>query len=492
VKKKQFFIHTVLYTAAPKLPSIAGFFILPFITPYLSLKDYGKFGLVIACYSLFSLSTTLGQNVILQNSFFEYKNKFNLVWKRSYGLMFVGSILGAILLAITLFFLLGKTFNKECLIVTGICVVALICSPIETIAQVYYILKERPYAIALRAMIMSLLNILILLITIKYLRLGYIGLVTGFASSSFFSLLFYIYPICIKQHIYPIFFFKKKHVYEYLKVGLPLLPHYLSLSIFNTSDRLLLAFYKIDVARIGLYSQGYGIGANAMVFINGVFSAIAKTLQVSFREKAKENRIRLRVIFVSLMGGVGIFFFNIALWMKEIYAFLFRKPELQIGYPVAILVLMAHIFFPLYSFAVYSLFISKQTKLVARITLTAAAMNSILNLIFIPIFNIWAALLTTSFSFMFLGIIVLFIKEVKLQLAWVFPRLNQVYILCIIYGISITLLVWFLKDSYWYFKLLISITSVLMTVVGFYYRKNIFEKRHLVIRTLNEKIKNIS
>ena len=351
MKKKKFFVHTVLYTAAPKLPSIAGFFVLPFITPYLSLKDYGKFGLVIACYSLFLLSTTLGQNVILQNSFFEYKKKFNLVWKRSYGIMLAGSILGAVLLAIILFFLLDKTINKEYLIVTGICMVALICSPIETIAQVYYILREKPYAIALRALIMSLLNILILLITIKYLRLGYIGLVIGFASSSFFSLLFYIYPICIKQHIYPIFFFKKKHAYEYLKIGLPLLPHYLSLSIFNTSDRLLLGFYKVNVVRIGLYSQGYGIGANAMVLINGIFSAITKTLQVSFREKTQENKLRLRIIFASLMAGIGIFFFNIALWMKEIYTFLYRKPELQIGYPVAILVLMAHIFFPLYSFA---------------------------------------------------------------------------------------------------------------------------------------------
>ena len=276
MKKKKFFLHTLLYTVAPKLPSVVGFFILPFITPYLSLQDYGKFGLVIACYSLFLLSSTLGQTVVLQNSFFEYKKRFNLVWKRSYSIMLAGSILGSLLLATALFFLLGETINKDFLIVTGICVIALICSPIETIAQVYYVLKERPYAIALRALIMSLLNILILLITVKYLKLGYIGLVAGFASGSFFSLLFYVYPICIRQRIYPAFWFKKKHAYEYLKLGLPLLPHYLSLSIFNTSDRMLLGFYNVNVTRIGLYSQGYGIGANANVFINGIFSAIAK------------------------------------------------------------------------------------------------------------------------------------------------------------------------------------------------------------------------
>jgi O-antigen/teichoic acid export membrane protein len=171
---------------------------------------------------------------------------------------------------------------------------------------------------------------------------------------------------------------------------------------------------------------------------------------------------------------------------------LFRKPELQLGYPVAILVLMANIFFPLFSFGVYSLFITSKTKIVAKITMSAAVINVVLNVVFIPFFNIWASLVSTFISFLFLSIIVLFIKEVKIQLAWIFPRVTQVYILCIIYGISLTLLVWFLKDSYWYFKLLISITSALITVVGFYYRKNIFAKRHLVIRTLNEKVKNIS
>jgi len=490
--KKKFFIDTLLYTAAPKLPSMVSFLILPVITPYLSLNDYGKFGMIIACYSLFQLAVTLGQKVILQNSFFEYPNKYNLVWSRSYGIMIIGSILGSLCMAIAFFFLLNKTINTEYLVVTGICAVSLICSPIEAFAQIYYIMRERPYAIILRAIIMSLFNIIILLVTIKYFKLGYIGLVMGFASASFFSLLFYFYPICIKQNIYPLFFFKKKHFYKYLKIGLPLLPHYLSLAIFNTSDRILLGFFKVNISAIGLYSQGYGIGSNAMVFNNGVFSAIGKTLQVSFRNKTQEDKKRIRIIFTFLITGIGILFFNGAIWMKEIYTFLFRKPELQTGYPVAILVLMANIFFPLFNFGVYSLFIISKTKLVAKITMIAAIINVVLNLVFIPFFNIWASLVSTFVSFLFLSVIVLFIKEVKKQLAWVFPRLNQVYTLSIIYGLSLTFLVWFLKDSYWYFKLMISIISVLLAGVGFYYRKNIFAKRHIVMRTLNEKIKNIS
>lgn len=490
--KKKFVLHTILYTAAPKLPSIASFFILPVVTPYLTLKDYGKYGLIIACYSLFLLSVTLGQRVILQNSFFEYERKYNLVWRRSYGIMIIGSLLGSLLLAIIFFFLLNKTIDKEYLLITGMCAIALICSPIETLAQVYYILKERPYAITLRAIIMSIINIIILVIAIKYLSLGYIGLVIGFASGSFFSLLFYLYPICIRQHIYPLLFFKKKRMYKYLKIGLPLLPHYLSLSIFNTSDRILLGFFKVNVSSIGLYSQGYGIGSNAMIFNNGIFSAISRTMQISFRNKTQEDKKKLRVIFISLMAGIGIIFFNTSLWMKEIYTFLFRKPELQIGYPVAILVLMANIFFPLYNFGVYSLFITNKTKIIAKITMIAATMNLVLNLIFIPLFNIWAALVTTFFSFLFLSITVLFIKEVQKQLAWLFPKLSYVYIVSILYGVGITVLVWYLKDMYWGLKLIVSMASFLFTGFGFFYRKIFFQHIIVLFLYLSKKFKGIS
>ncbi len=488
--KKKFFLHTILYTVAPKLPTIAAFIVLPITSPYLTLEDYGKFGLVIACYSLFLLSVTLGQRVILQNSFFEYPAKFPLVWKRSYGIMTLGSILGSVLLAGVLYIFLKEGFNKEYFLVTGLCVFALIASPIESLAQVYYTLSERPLTITLRAIIMSVLNIIILIITIKYFRLGFLGLVLGFTSSTFFSLLFYLYPLCIKLKIYPLFFFKKKHFKEYLRVGLPLLPHNLSLAIFNTSDRMLLGFYKVNVSAIGLYSQGYGIGANAMVLLNGIFSAISKTLQLSFRNKTEENKFRLRRIFITLISGVGLMFFNICLWMKEIYMFLFRKPELQTGYPVAIIVLMSHIFFPLYSFGVYSLFITKNTRIVAKITFFSALINVILNLILIPFYGIWASLLTTSLSFIFLSIMVLFIKEVKAYLKWIFRNIVLVYAIFIAYGISLTLFAWLLKDVTWQSKIFITIANIAIAMIFYQYRKQIFSKRHKILSVVNEKIRN--
>lgn len=488
--RKKFFLHALLYTVAPKLPAAVGFLILPFTSPYLTLKDYGKFGLVIACYSLFLLSVTLGQRVVLQNSFFEYSKKFILVWRRSYGIMMLGSILGSVVLAIVLYVLLNEGLTKEFYVVTGLCTLALIISPIESLAQVYYTLTERPFAIALRSLIMSVLNIIILIVTIVYLHLGFIGLVLGFTSSTIFSLVFYLYPVCIKLRIFPLFKFREKHFREYLKIGLPLVPHFLSLAIFNTSDRMLLGFYKVNVSSIGVYSQGYGLGSNAMVLINGIFSALSRTLQLAFRNKTNNDRLRLRSIFTLLLSGLGLLFFNISLWMKEIYMVMFRKEELQTGYPVAIIVLMAHIFFPLYSFGVYSLFITKNTKIVAKITFISAIINVVLNVILIPFYGIWASLLTTSVSFIFLSVVILFIKEVKEHLTWLFKNVNIVYAFFIVYGISLTAFAWILKDTNWQIKILVTFINLSAAAIIYQYRQQLFSKRHKILNVVAEKFRN--
>lgn len=420
----------------------------------------------MAYYTAFSMFVTLGQNVILQNSYFDHKKHFNLVWSRAYGIMTVGSIIISVILAAIFFLLLGRKLSNEYWIVTSMFAIALISSPIDTIAQVLYIMREQPIPLAIRSIIMGFLNAAIVFVTIKYFRLGYIGWIIGLAANGFFSVGFYLYPICIKNQVYPKLYFKRKHVKAFLKVGLPLVPHNLSLYIFNTSDRILLDFFKVGVRNIGLYSQGYSLGANAMVFMNGLFSALGRTLQVGFRNKAAGDREKLRKLMIITVLGTGMIFFNGALWMKEIYLFLFRNPELQTGYPVAMVVIMSHAFFSLYNFAAYPLVIKSRTKMIAFISMSAAVINLALNVIFIPAYGIWATLCTTYLSFVVWGIVGVFIKDARTELSWLFPRITRVYLLFVLYGIILTCIVWLLRDIFWMGKLGISLFSCIATLLG--------------------------
>lgn len=478
--KKKLLINTILYTVLPKLPTVASILILPFITPYLTLEDYGKFGLIIAYYSAFSLFVTLGQDVVLQNAFFEYRKHYPKIWNRVLGIMIVGSVLISLVLAFVFFDLLGSRLSSEFITVSSLIATALICTPINTMAQVYYVMREAPYPLALRSIIMGTLNAIIVLVSIKYFKAGYLGWVIGFAANGITSVAFFLYPVCIKNGIYPNFRCKKKHLREYLKVGLPLLPHHLAVYIFNTSSRLFLDFFKVNVKAIGLYSQGNNIGSNGMVYISGLFSALSRTLQEALRNRTELNRIRMKKIFILVVTGSGVLFFNSSLWMKEIYLFLFKNPELQTGYYIAIIFMMSFVFYPLYDFAMYPLFVAKKTHLVAKISIIAAVCSLVGNLVFIPLYGYTAALYTNYISFMIFGVGGLLSKDIRIELTWIFKSPVSVYMLSVFYGLLLTLAAIFLMDTAPAFKLIISGLSVVILGFGLIFGKVVVIPRGLI------------
>lgn len=435
MNKNKIFSDTLIYTVLPKLPVIASFVTLPIITPYLTLSDYGKFGLITAYLAVFTMIVVLGQAVVLQNSFFVYKKNYVRIWRRVHGLMVIAALAMTVCFSLLIYLTLFNEFSVDFFLVSGLCFLVLIVTPIETIAQVYYVLNEKPYPMAIRSIILGFVSALLLVVTMRYYKLGYLGWVISGGFTSLFTLVFYGYPLIYKEKIYPILNFNKRHVKRFLKVGIPLLPHNLALYIFNSSDRLILSWFKIDVKQIGIYSQGYNLGANGMVLITGIFSALAKTLQNLYRDPTEENILRLRKLFYAISFSVSFLCFLGALWMKEVYFVFFRNPDLQGGYIVAGTILMSYIYMPLYQYASYPLSIKGKTALISKISLSAALINIILNIIMIPFIGYWAAVISTYISFMLFGMACLLFERIKTEMEFVFKSVKFTYL--IIMGVNL-------------------------------------------------------
>jgi hypothetical protein len=58
------------------------------------------------------------------------------------------------------------------------------------------------------------------------------------------------------------------------------------------------------------------------------------------------------------------------------------------------------------------------------------------------------------------------------------------------YGISLTVFAWFLKDTSWQIKTFITIISLSIAAISYQYRQQIFSKRHKIISVVNEKFRN--
>lgn len=395
-----------MYTILPKLSTISFFFILPFVSKDLSLEDYAIFGIISAYLLVFQFLVIAGQNVVLQNSFFEYKDKFHLVWSRSFGLMTLSGIFSSLLISLLLFFTLRIQLAENLNIVIISLSLFLVLSPMDTIAGTFFVLKERPFVYSFVSLINGVTTVLVFYYVVSVLKLGYLGWVIMWPCGAIVSYIFYLYILYKEHKIYPNFFSKLKFKKTSIKKGLPLIPHQLSLMILSSSDRLLLQYNGVPSKSIGLYSQGYTIGAYGSYFVNGFFQAFAKKLQEAFRGvDLIENRSFLRkAIFISCLA-ISLLLFVGSLFTKEFFNLFFHKEELKNGYTISYLVLCSYMFWPLYSYFTYPLLIFNKTKEVFYISGFAAVINIVGNLILIPYFGIFSALYMTYFSMIIFGLV---------------------------------------------------------------------------------------
>jgi O-antigen/teichoic acid export membrane protein len=167
---KKLLIDTLVYIVLPKLSFIASILILPWISPFLTLDDYGIYGLLISYVSVFQVLIGLGQVILLQNSYFSLASKYKLVWRRSFGLMILFSLVCVLFFLILINYTLADRLSYNIEIVTILFSIYLILSPIDPIIINFYSLKEQsiPYAIGMG--IIGLITTISTLITIRYFK----------------------------------------------------------------------------------------------------------------------------------------------------------------------------------------------------------------------------------------------------------------------------------------------------------------------------------
>ena len=116
--------------------------------------------------------------------------------------------------------------------------------------------------------------------------------------------------------------------------------------------------------------------------------------------------IMLQAFFLLLSVGVCI-------WLKEIFLLLVSNEELQIAYPLAIIILMSYNYRPMYLAVTNKLIFQEKTGSLWKISFVAGVLNVVLNLIFLPIYGITSAAVITFISFMYIGYSGFFMKEYK-------------------------------------------------------------------------------
>ena len=180
-----------------------------------------------------------------------------------------------------------------------------------------------------------------------------------------------------------------------LSFNIPLIPHYLSNTILNSSDRIMIE-RMVGASEAGIYNLAYAISSIMIIFNN----ALTQTLEPWMYKKIKENKINdisgvayPAFVFVAI---VNLFLIAFAPEVVKIFAPASYYEAVEVIPPVAMSVFF--MFFRVF-FAVFE-FYYKETKNIAIATVSGAILNVALNYICIGIWGYQAAGYTTLVCYM--------------------------------------------------------------------------------------------
>lgn len=197
-------------------------------------------------------------------------------------------------------------------------------------------------------------------------------------------------PLLVKQFMSGKCFYDRKYWKYALTFSIPLIPHYLSQTILNQSDRIMIN--KIcGASEAGIYSLAYNV-ATILVLVNtSLDNSYAPWLYKHIKENKLEKSQQVSTLMVAIVAVLNlililfapeaVLFFGSAKYYEAIWVIL----------PVAVGV---------YFMFLYTMFVKVEiyygkTKYMMLASSVGAVLNLILNAIFIPIIGYMAAAYTT-------------------------------------------------------------------------------------------------
>ncbi len=292
---------------------------------------------------------------------------------------------------------------------------SLIFNVTTIIATRYYQYSSKPLFISIVSAGVGIISILLNLYTIAFLKMGYLGWFLSNFIASFITFLCYFYPVYFKLKVTPLIKFRKAFLIKSLKISLPVIPHNYSSFLLNTSDRVVMDRLNVNIEKIGNYNLAYTFGSYMDFFGNAIGMAVGPIYTSLFSSKSREAAVSVKFITNFLQICFIVASLLVSLWCKELFELLIKNNELKSVYPIAIIIIMGYAYRPYYWTAITRLQYTENTNQLWKITFLAGVINVVLNLIFIPIYGVAAAAVTTFICLLYVGFSGYFLSSFKKQ-----------------------------------------------------------------------------
>lgn len=179
-----------------------------------------------------------------------------------------------------------------------------------------------------------------------------------------------------------------------LMFNIPLIPHYLSQTLLNTSDRIMITSMVGD-SEAGIYSLAYTLSMVMMLVNSSLLSTLGPWIYRKIKTKHVEEIAGIAYVSLVLIAGVNLVLIAFAPELVRLFAPAEYLDAIWVIPPVA----MSVFFMFCYDlFAKFQFYFEKSTYVLAA-SLIGAVLNILLNYLLIPVFGYYAAGYTTLFCY---------------------------------------------------------------------------------------------
>ena len=387
----------IWYTIANFLVRSIGFITTPIFTRLLTQTEFGTFNTYNSWLSIITIFVTLNLESTLISAKYDYKNNFD---------EYIFSVLSLSSVSAGVWFIVVNIFSKEVETLFGLklpyinaMLLYLLFAPAVNLFQVrerYYFEYKKNILISL---ILSIGTAIVSMVLVIQMDDRLAGRVIGS-----------IIPTVILGAIFYVFFAKHgrkiKIIYwKYaLPICLPYVPHLLSMTLLNSTDRVMIDRW-CGAEATALYSLAYNCGAIVTILLTSLNNAFAPWIgeKLAIDDHKIIRQFTKTYITAFAFGAVGIMLVApetlMLLGGRNYMSAIYVMPPVSMGCICQFL---------------YTLFVNveqfkKKTIGMAIASVSAALVNLVLNYIFIPKLGYYAAAYTTLVGFLCLLLMHMFL-----------------------------------------------------------------------------------
>lgn len=194
--------------------------------------------------------------------------------------------------------------------------------------------------------------------------------------------------------------FSKKYWKYAFAMNIPLIPHFLSQTVLNSSDRIMIE-RLVDASASGIYSLAYSISIMTVFLNNAILQAMSPWTFRKLKNRDASGIAGVGYGALLLISAVNLIFIAMAPELVWLFAPSQYSEAYWIIPPIAMSVFFQ---FSYLLFADVELYFEK-TKHIAIATASGAVLNVILNYVCIKMFGYYAAGYTTLICYAFIAVV---------------------------------------------------------------------------------------